>query len=174
MNKIEGVIQEISEPKLLKSGVKKDNTEWKLWGSQITIEGEQYGITAFSKTQLEEKLNKLSLRDKVSFEYETNGKFKNIDKDAEIEVLENNVPAQEGEKTREPDSKQDYWERKFEYDKQRNEEVQKSICRTSAWKIAVDFCEVIKDKVAGDEPISFTTLKQFKNDIEKDLRFEEE
>jgi len=169
---IEGVITGIEEIKVLKDGVTKSGKAWKLFGTKITVDGQEYGMTDFSSTVLNKKLDAVALRDKVSFEYALSGEFKNILKECEIKVLESGVPQQEGEKKSFGQSKDDYWNSKFEYDKQRDTLVQKSIRRSNAWEYTMMYYAVAKDKIAGDlVPVS--TLKKVKDEIEADLNFEE-
>ena len=172
MARIEGVITGIEEPKILKEGTTKSGKPWKLLGTKITVDGQEYGITDFSSANLNKILEGIALRDKVSFEYELNGEFKNILKEKEIKVLENMVPQQEGEKKSFSQSKDSYWADKFEYDKQRDALVQKSIRRGNAWEYTMMWYAIVRDKMAGDVA-TIPVLKKIKDEIEADLNFEE-
>ena len=84
---MKGKIQEISEVKLLKEGQNKKGRAWTLYGTNLKVGGAMFGMTSFSKKELEEKLRNLSVGQTVEFETEESGDFTNVKKDAEIKVL---------------------------------------------------------------------------------------
>lgn len=60
---------------------------WKLYGTDILVDGKSYGFTRFSKTEIEERLEKLKEGMQIEFETEERGDFVNVKKKTEINVL---------------------------------------------------------------------------------------
>ena len=94
MTKVKGVVEEIEAIEQLKEGTKKTGQRWTLWGTKLKVSGNLYGLTAFSKTELEDKLKLVALRDEVEFESEENQGYLNVKKDAAITVLRSGVPTE--------------------------------------------------------------------------------
>lgn len=89
---VTGILQDIGGIRKLAEGTKKDGKPWTLWGADLTVDGETYGRTNFSKSALEEDLKKLALGDEITFEAEEKDGFHNVKDKTEISVNSHNNP----------------------------------------------------------------------------------
>lgn len=94
MEKIVGIIEEIENIKELKQGRGKKGA-WTLWGSGLLVDGQRYGLADFDKTNLENRIKFLALRDKIEFEVEQKRNYLNVRDGSVMTVLSHaNAPIQ--------------------------------------------------------------------------------
>jgi len=136
----EGVVQEIEPVKELKRGTTGAGKSWVLYGTKIKVDNANYGVTDFLKAKLEDLLKDISVNDKIKFEYDIEGDFKNINKKAKIEVLEKNVAPNLNTKSFSNDKpSQEYWDLK-----------DRRITRQSCLSRAIEFLKANKE-INGDK-----------------------
>ena len=88
-----GIVETITPIKVLKEGMTTKNKPYTFYGARLTIDGVEYSATAFSKTELEEILQPISLRDRIEFSFTEIDGYKNLDTKNLIKVLKRAVPA---------------------------------------------------------------------------------
>ena len=95
---MKGQLEAMTELTLLKEGTVKSGKNkgrpWKLYGTTLTVNGADYGLTGFSSKELEEKLSVLEINDEIQFETEERDGYVNIKQDTEIQVLGRPVPGE--------------------------------------------------------------------------------
>ncbi len=92
---MKGKIERIGQIIELKRGQNKKGQEWILYGTHIQVDGKEYGLTGFSKTQLEEKIALISAGDIVEFETEEKDGYLNIKQDSAIKVVQEGAKSEE-------------------------------------------------------------------------------
>lgn len=60
---------------------------WKLWGTDLIVDGQSYGLTGFSKQEIQDKLDKLKPGMLIAFETEERGNFTNVKPKTEITIV---------------------------------------------------------------------------------------
>jgi len=84
---MKGIYQGAKEITLLKEGTNKKGQAWFLYGTNLEVSGETFGLAAFSKSELEEKIKKLKPGMQIEFETTEKGGYKNVQQDTEIKIV---------------------------------------------------------------------------------------
>jgi hypothetical protein len=160
----EGVVQEIGPVKELKRGTTSTGKNWVLYGTHLKVDNASYGITDFLKLKLESIIKDICVNDKVKFEYELEGDFKNISKKSKIEVLEKNVAPNLNTKLV-SDSKPsgEYWDLK-----------DRRITRQSCLSRAIEFLKANKELVGDKVPIKLEEVAFVATWFENDHVYKED
>jgi hypothetical protein len=139
----EGIVQEIDSVKELKRGTTGAGKSWVLYGTHLKVDNANYGITDFIKSKLEGIVKDISVNDKIKFEYDIEGDFKNINKKVKIEVLEKNVEPNLNTKSFSNDKpSQEYWDLK-----------DRRITRQSCLSRAIELLKANKEITGDKNPI---------------------
>ena len=95
---IEGIVTAIpDEIKDLKSGTNKKGNPWTLWGTKLEVEYQEYGITAFSKKEVETRLGAVTLGDRVKIQVVKERGFVNLVEKTQVVTVSqgNSLPSRQ-------------------------------------------------------------------------------
>ena len=70
----------------------KNKKPWTMWGTNLIVDGKEYGYTGFDKKEMEAKVSKLKVGNIVEFETQVNGKYTNVKPETEVKVLGQGKP----------------------------------------------------------------------------------
>lgn len=128
---IEGIVTAVPEEiKALKAGVaKKSGKPWTLWGTKLEVNYSLYGITAFSKKEVEDRLGAVTVNDRVKIQAVEDRGFLNIVEKTTVQIIStgNSLPP----KPKEPEPETPKVE--SSYIGEPDEKIKKSIQADMEW-----------------------------------------
>ena len=179
VNKIEGIVTNLTDIKVLKSGTSQKGKDWTLYGLHLELDRKQeYGVTGFNKKAIEIKMGGVTVGDKVCFQAEEIKGFWNVAKDSNIEIVSsgNQLPAEESEPKversfiagkDEPRSAGEYWTVKFNHDVANSKKIKRQACL----RIAIEFFAMnkdVKEQVEISEQSVIGLAKKFEEFVDRE------